>query len=110
MFVPVDPEEIVTPKDLVKCAKQIATKWKNIGYELGLEPQDIDIIAADNPTSCEEACKSMLFKWYRKNAQPTFGMLDRAIKSCKNISGTYAATNWAWCSMYVLYDTEWFCE
>ncbi|XP_065900453.1 uncharacterized protein [Dysidea avara] len=81
------PEEIVTPKDLVKCAKQIATKWKNIGYELGLEPQDIDIIAADNPTSCEEACKSMLFKWYRKNAQPTFGMLDRAIKSCKNISG-----------------------
>jgi len=87
LHVSVGSEEIVTPKDLIKYAKKIATKWKNVGFELGLQPEDIDIIAVDNPTSCEEACKSMLLKWYRKNSQPTFGMLLRAIDNCKSVSG-----------------------
>jgi len=49
----------------MKYAKQIGPKWKGVGLELGLEPEEIDIIAADNPSSCEDACEAMLLKLYK---------------------------------------------
>ena len=57
--------------------------------ELGLEFEDIKIIASDHPFSCEEACKTMLFNWQRRTLKPTFGMLKEAIERHKASSGNY---------------------
>ena len=57
MLLSTDLEQILTPKELVKIAKEIASKWKGVGLELGLEPEDIDIIAVDNPTF---ACSTLM--------------------------------------------------
>lgn len=89
MLLSADLEQILTPKELVKLAKKIASKWKGVGLELGLESEDIDIIAVDNPTSCEEACKAMLLKWHRRTPKSTLGMLKQAVENYKASSGNY---------------------
>ena len=76
-------------KDLEKLVKTIAPNWKGVGLELGLDIEDIDIIAANNPTLCEKACEEMLFKWYKKNPQLNIGMLIKAMETCKAGSGSF---------------------
>jgi len=49
---------------------------------LGLSQQDVNIIKTDYPM-CEEACMTMLFKWHRMNAQPSWNALQKVIEKCK---------------------------
>jgi len=85
----VDLDRELTSIDLLKYAKKIAPKWKEIGLVLGLKPEDIGIIEVDHRISCEEACQAMLFKWRKKNPRITVGMLRKAIKSYKVNEGSY---------------------
>lgn len=89
MILPAGFEQILTPKDLVKCARGIASKWKGVGLHLGLELEEINIIEADHPTSCEKACEAMLSKWYKKTIKPTLGKLNQAVENYKANSGSY---------------------
>ena len=89
MLLSIDLQQIITPKELEKFVNKIVTIWKGVGLELGLKHEDINIIASDHPFSCEEACRTMLFKWQRKTLKPTFGMLIGAIERYKASSGDY---------------------
>ena len=89
MFLSAGFEQILTPKALMKCVKNIAPVWRGVGLELGLELEDINIIAANNPNLCEEACKDMLLKCHRRNFNLTLKMLKRAVENYKATSGRH---------------------
>ena len=83
--------------DLLKYVGKIATKWKDVGIELGLLQCRIDIIEHDERHSCEEACKTMLLYWYKQNPHPSREKLEEAIERCDkavitNCSGSYIRT------------------
>ena len=62
-----DLNKDLTDRDLKKIIPNIATKWKDIGIELGVGNLDN---FAGNPELTEEKFKRMLKVWLNKNAKP----------------------------------------
>ena len=86
----IDLVEPPTAKKLQRICCQIAHMWKSVGVELGLETCCLDIIEADHPKSCEDACFCMLLKWKQQDINASQQVLYEAIEKCKaNRKGMY---------------------
>jgi len=97
VYLPTDVDDLSaedhTPTDLElqNCAKPIALVWKAVGLELGLDQQDINIIAADHVNlSCVDACKAMLFHWKKSRIHASWKKLNQAIEKHKTITGKHS--------------------
>ena len=73
-----DINRLVVPK--------FAAKWRELGEALGLSPEQLDIIFADSPSSCEERCKMVLRKWQSLDPSATWGKLIDASNAISSIA------------------------
>ena len=76
---------------------QHATHWEDLGALLGVEHHHIDVIARDYRNQSVNACKEMMINWLQTVPSPTWGKLEDAINSLKEIlaskpSGMYSIT------------------
>ena len=82
------PNKKLTHKNLRKIIPSIATKWKDIGIELGIG--NLDTYEKNhNPT--EEKFKRMLQLWLRENAKPIDELSDDFHKGLQGIKLNAAA-------------------
>ena len=58
-----------------------ATRWRELGEALGMDPHRLDIITVDNPNSCEDRCKVMLQNWLKQDLSATWGKLVDAAET-----------------------------
>ena len=65
---------------------QHAAHWEVLGARLGLKDYNIANISRDYPNWAVDACREMLMMWLQVTCSPTWGQLDDAINSMKNIS------------------------
>ena len=54
-------------RDLNRYARKYATDWYDIGIELGLELDVLNIIKKDNPQECVACFQNTLDKWLKLN-------------------------------------------
>ena len=76
------PVEDGTPtmKDLNSYVTEIyATKWKNIGIELGLNLEVMNIIETDHHNQCVVSFQKTLNKWLKKFPGATWRALEVAL-------------------------------
>ena len=57
-----------------------AARWKDLGIQLKIPENHLDIIEADNKKS-QECCKAMLQKWMEITPDVTWNMLQKAISN-----------------------------
>ena len=69
-----------TMKDLNRyVTKKYATKWFDIGLELGLELHTLDAIEADHSQRCVTCFRKTLDMWLKLNGKPTWKSLEVAL-------------------------------
>jgi len=56
-----------------------ATKWRNIGLELNVSSEALDIIEVDHLTDVKARCKAMLKIWLQKDNEASWGKLLHAV-------------------------------
>ena len=74
-----------------------ATKWRDLGEALQICSSRLNIIATDNPNSCEERCKAMLRKWLELNPSATWDKLTNAVDRILSNTGTINVLNMHMC-------------
>lgn len=67
-------------RDLLNSLISKAAKWDSLGIQLGLSPDELDIIKA-NSQDVEECLKNVLQKWHKKNLNPTWQAIIAALKA-----------------------------
>ena len=75
-----DSASPLTPNEIWKISNQIADIWKEIGLELGLNPQTLDTIELDHPNHNAKASLDMLFTWRKENIIASRSILNQVIK------------------------------
>ena len=64
-----------------KAAWDARTKWYNIGLELDIDPETLDVIEGNNK-DIDKQFRSMLMTWLKMvNPRPTWGALAEALRS-----------------------------
>ena len=58
-------------------------KWRNIGLELNIAEEELDIINADNPSSIQKRCRAMLKVWLNINPKASWEKLFNAVKAAE---------------------------
>ena len=60
---------------------RLATQWRQLGKQLNIDQNLLDILQHDYPNDCEECCSRMLDAWLQWNthANTTWGILIDAI-------------------------------
>ena len=80
------PELSELHRDIVpKCA----ARWRDLGVELKIPVNRLDIIAVDNvnhPSYSEQCCKAVLQKWIEVTPKPTCAMLRKAVDCLSSLS------------------------
>jgi len=69
--------------------KHCSAKWKDIGLNLGISKNSLDIIKTNNPLNCEHCMSEMLAKWLRKEnakSNPSWRSLCQALYSVAPLS------------------------
>ena len=70
-----------------------ATCWKQLGRNLDIGEDLINIIKKDNPQNCEECCSKLLHDWLEVTPDATWGILleaaDRVQSAPDNPDGMY---------------------
>ena len=67
-------------RDLLNTLLPKSARWKLIGIQLGLSPDDLDIIEA-NCVDVEERLMKVLQKWFKSNPNPTWKDIITALKT-----------------------------
>ena len=73
------PELSELHRDIVP---KYAARWRDLGVELQIPVEHLNIIAADNvhhPSYSEHCCKAMLQKWMEITPNPTWTALQKAV-------------------------------
>ena len=65
---------------VIKCA----TKWKQLGENLNIDEDLLNIIDKDNPNNCENCCSKVLSLWLDLNPNASWGILLDAVDKAKN--------------------------
>ena len=63
--------------------EKYATKWRNIGLELSITTEALDIIKVDNPTEVQNCCRAMLKMWLQKDTEASWEKLIYAITAAE---------------------------
>lgn len=66
-------------RDLLNSLLPKAAQWNSLGIQLGLSPDELDIIRADSD-GVEECLRKMLRKWYDKTLNPTWQVVVIALR------------------------------
>ena len=61
--------------------EKYATEWRNIGLELNLTSENLDIIEADCPTKVRDRCRTMLKAWLQNDSEASWEKLLNAVKA-----------------------------
>ena len=73
---------------VIKCA----TKWKQLGENLNIDEDLLNIIDKDNPNSCKNCCSRMLSLWLDLNPNASWSILldavDKAINTINKVPAT----------------------
>ena len=84
-------------KDLYNTvAIQYASKWEQLGLQLGLEHYHIANITKDNahnPDQSVTCCRNVLEKWLQTDPSPTWGKLNDVIKSLTTAPAILSSTD-----------------
>jgi len=67
-----------------------ATIWKQLGKNLKINENLLNIIEKDNPFSCENCCSKMLSEWLDLIPEASWGMLLDAVKKLQDKLSTTA--------------------
>ena len=65
------------------CFIKFATKWSNIGLELDIDSEVLDIIDADYKNDVQKCCSIMLRKWLDSDPEASWGKLFDAVENAK---------------------------
>lgn len=77
-----DHDDIPKLKDLVIELNDIATVWQNLGIQLGLTAQELQLIAKTNPFDIKAQLRLMLVEWLKKvNPRPSWKALIDALRT-----------------------------
>ena len=76
---------------------EYAAHWEDLGALLGVEDHHIDVITRDYRNQSVDACREMMINWLQNVPSPTWGKLEDAINSLREIlvskpSGMYFPT------------------
>jgi len=66
--------------------QSVAPKWKDLGVQLSVSSEVLDIICEDCPNDVEKRCKRMFEKWLCTNAS-----WNQLLKALRNIGKNYLA-------------------
>ena len=58
-----------------------ATKWRNIGLELSIASEALDIIKVDYPTDVQARCRATLKAWLQKDPEASWEQLLHAVEA-----------------------------
>ena len=72
--IPKDLQQFVTP--------QYATRWREVGIQLGLSNETLSVIQEDNPLNVRRCCNAMLMKWLSVDTNASWQKLFTAIDNC----------------------------
>ena len=61
--------------------KNYATKWRDIGLELNITSNNLDIIKTNNPNEVQERCRGMLKVWLDIDPEASWEKLLRAVEA-----------------------------
>ena len=61
-----------------------ATKWREMGLELGITSAALDIIEVDHPTEVRKRCRAVLQAWLQKDIEASWEKLVRAVEAIDN--------------------------
>jgi len=61
-----------------------ATIWKQLGKNLNINEDLLNIIEKDNPLSCENCCSKMLSDWLDLTPEASWGMLLDAVEKLQD--------------------------
>jgi len=61
-----------------------ATTWKQLGKNLNINEDLLNIIEKDNPLSCENCCSKMLSDWLDLTPEASWGMLFDAVEKLQD--------------------------
>jgi len=59
--------------------QSVAPKWKDLGVQLSISPNVLDIINANCPNDVEKSCKLMLDKWLNTQKSASWNQLLKAL-------------------------------
>ena len=65
---------------VIKCA----SIWKQLGENLNIDEDLLNIIDKDNPNNCENCCSEVLSLWLDLNSNATWSILLDAVDKTKN--------------------------
>ena len=68
-------------RDLLSGLLPKASKWDLIGIQLGLSPDELDIIRANNSGDVEACLRKVLQKWYERSTNPRWEEIVAVLKS-----------------------------
>ena len=74
---------------VMKCA----TYWKQLGKNLDIDEDLLNIIEKDNPDKCEDCCDRMLSEWLDLNPTASWGILFDAMNKVQGTLNSYSAEN-----------------
>ena len=73
---------------VIKCA----TEWKQLGENLNIDEDLLNIIDKDNPNNCENCCSKMLSSWLDLDPNASWSILldavDKAINTINKVPAT----------------------
>ena len=58
-----------------------AINWRNIGLELNISSEALDIIKIDHPTEVQARCRAMLKAWLQKDLEASWEKLLHAVEA-----------------------------
>ena len=61
--------------------EKYATEWRNIGLELNITSEALDIIEVDYPTEVQAHCRAMLKAWLQKYPEASWEQLLHAVEA-----------------------------
>ena len=61
--------------------EKYAVIWRNIGLELNITSEVLDIIKVDHPTEVQARCRAMLKVWLQKDPEASWDKLLHAVEA-----------------------------
>ena len=71
-------------RDLLSSLLPKAARWDSLGIQLGLSPDELDIIRADS-MGVEDCLRKMLKKWYDRTLDPTWQKIIAALMAMDEV-------------------------
>ena len=77
-FTELKPKEVYLNRLFIK---KYASRWRNIGLELNITSEALDITEANNPKNVEECCREMLKVWLQEDTEASWEKLLHAVEA-----------------------------